>query len=357
MKNVFLFICLLFSILLLGFFGCKKELGISPSPQSNDPIVWEASDRNEEVSTVIGAKHVIPYKVDIIKQAYNNLYEPDISSLSPNYLYVRFLPQSTEDVKKLLDSGFEFWDFPLDNDIISIGEKYHDPTVTGSDYTWQYAVIPFSAAIPSLQYELLEALALVPEDCAIAQEAFSLTGNDYDIPEEFEPAPAIVNGRFEYFPEHEGHGGSENPGPGTGSDCNCPIPDNVRKPSGCVQVFDNMLNGWEGVINVDVITSKSQIFGFLFHRKTETDQNGCWKINHKYKGKIHVWVRWENSTWDIKTMDGNFDLWDYTFSRREHIGFFWGPNFNNIPINFNFTNAINTKGFRNWVASTANNAV
>lgn len=195
---------------------------------------------------------------------------------------------------------------------------------------------------------------------ATAQEAFNLTGNIYQVPEQFEPAPSIVNGKFDFLidPENPGGGGGSGSGEGGGgSDCNCPVPDNVRKPSGCVQVFDNMLNGWEGVITVDVITSKSQIFGFVFHRKTETDNNGCWMINHKYYGKIHVWVRWENATCDIKTMDGDLDLWGYTFSRKAHIGSFWGPNFNNLPIMFNFTNAINTIAFRNWVASTANNAV
>jgi len=360
MKNLIINFAALLTLFLLSIWGCKKESDLSPKPEYVMPVSQSASDRSGGGLTVIGPKHTIPYKVDIIKQAYNNLYEPDISSLSPNYVYVRFLPQSPQDVKKLLDTGFELWDFPMDNEIISFGERYHDPAVTDSTFTWQYAVIEIGTTMPAVQYEVLEQLALVPEDCAIAQEAFSLTGNEYQAPEQFDPAPSLVNGKFQFLLDNgnpSDGGGSGTGGSPEGSDCNCPIPDHQRKPSGCVQVFDNMLNGWEGVIHVDVITSKSQIFGAIFHRKTETDNNGCWMINHKYHGKIHVWVRWENSTCDIKTMEGLVDLWGYTFSRRAHIGSFWGPNYNNLPIKFNFTNSIGTFDFRNWVASTVNNAV
>ena len=360
MKNIILCFASLTALLLLSIWGCQKEPNLSPKSELIAPSSQAVSDRSEGGLTVIGPKHTNPYKVDIIKQAYNDLYEPDVSSLSPNYLYVRFLPQSPQDVKKLLDTGFELWDFPLDNEIISFGERYHDPAVTDSAYTWQYAVVEVGITMPTVQYEVLEQLALVPEDCAIAQKAFLLTGNEYQTPEQFEAAPPLVNGKFEFLLEHgnpSDGGGSGTGGGSEGRDCNCPIPDHQRKPSGCVQVFDNMLSGWEGVINVDVITSKSQIFGAIFHRKTETDNNGCWMINHKYHGKIHVWVRWENSTCDIKTMEGNADLWGYSFSRRAHIGSFWGPNYNNLPIKFNFTNAINSFNFRNWVASSVNNAV
>ncbi len=360
MKNIIICFASLTALLLLCIWGCKKEPNLSPKPELIAPSIQAASDRSGDGFTVIGPKHTNPYKVDIIKQAYNNLYEPDISSLSPNYIYVRFLPQSPQDVKKLLDSRLELWDFPLDNEIISFGERYHDPAVTDSTYTWQYAVVEVGSTMPAVQYEVLEQLALVPEDCAIAQEAFLLTGNDYQAPEQFEPAPSLVGGKFQFLLDNgnpSDGGGSGTSGGPEGSDCNCPIPDHQRKPSGCVQVFDNMLSGWEGVIHVDVITSKSQIFGAIFQRKTETDNNGCWMINHKYNGKIHVWVRWENSTCDIKTMEGNADLWGYSFSRRAHIGSFWGPNYNNLPIKFNFTNAINSFDFRNWVASSVNNAV
>lgn len=274
--------------------------------------------------------------------------------LYANYLYVRFLPQSPDDVKILLESGLELWDFPLDHDIVSIGEFYHDPSVTDSTYTWQYTVVPANFIFPGIQYEILEQLALVPEDSRIAEEAFRLTGNEFEAPDEYEPDPLLVNGRFDFVLDHSSPEGT---GAGTGGACSCPLPDHTRKPSGCVQVEDNMLNQWHGVREVKVIVSKSRLFGIIFHRSDYTDAVGCWLINHKYKGKIHVWIKWESATCNIKTMKSNADLWNYTFPRRAYIGKYNGPFFNNITIEFNWTNTIGTKAFRNWVASTANNTI
>lgn len=315
---------------------------------------WVTHDRDGEETTAIGQKRNNPYAVENIQQAYNNLYGPDISSLDANYLYVRFLPQSPEDVKILLESGLELWDFPLDYDIISIGEYYHDPSVTDSTYTWQYTVVPAGYTFPGIQYEILEQLALVPEDSRIAEEAFRLTGNEFEVPDEYEPDPPLVNGKFEFVLDHSSPDGT---GAGTGGACNCPLPDHTRKPSGCVQVFDNMLNQWHAVREVKIIVSKSRLFGIIFHRTDYTDASGCWQINQKYHGKIHVWVKWESATCNIKTMKSWADLWNYTFPRRAYIGKYNGPFFNNIAIQFNWTNSIGNKTFRNWVASTVNNTI
>ena len=355
MKKQVVFFSSITALAVLTVIGCKKDWQTEAQTKDTAGFAgWGISERSDGGPTVLGSKRTIPYRVDIIKQAYNNLYDPDISTLSANYLYVRFLPQSNEDVRKMLESGIEFWDVPLDYDVISWGEHYHDPGLADGDFTYQYAVVEVGTALPQLQYEVLEQLALVPEDCAIAQEAFRLSENAYEVPDQPEENPAIENGSFNFKIERGTSGGD---GGGSGGECNCPLPDHSRKPSGCVQVFDNMLQAWEGVINVEVHTSKTQIFGAVFHRETETDNNGCWKINRKYYGKIHVWVKWENGKCDIKTMEGNTDLWGYSFPRKAYMGQFGGPNFNNIAIKFDFTNAIGSWNFRNWAASTVNNAV
>jgi hypothetical protein len=315
---------------------------------------WETSNRSDAELTVLGKQNAIPYKVQVIQQAYENLYGLKIPNLTANYQYVRFLPQNAEDVKKMLDSGIEFWDTPLEYDILIYGEKYHDPSISDTEITWQYAVVPVDMDMPAVQSEVLEYLALVPEDCALAREAFKISGNEYDTPDELVSDPIIINNKFDYQIKRETEGGE---GDGTTTECNCPLPDHIRKPSGCVQVFDNQLSLWEGVINVQVHTAKTQVFGSVFHRTAETDANGCWMINHRYSGKIHVWVKWVNKACDVKTMDGNLDLWGYTFPRRAYIGKFWGPNFNDISIKFDHTSDIGSWAFRNWVASTINNSV
>jgi len=278
---------------------------------------------------------------------------------------VRFLPQTPADVKQLLDTELEFWDFPLHHELVSLGEKYHDPSVGSPDFTWQYTVVPAGFTFPNVQYEILEPLALVPEDCKLAKKAFALSQNEYEEPEKYVPDPEIKNGIVEYeLPNDnkvEPGDISEIPGPGptlsNPTPCGCPLPDNVRKPSGCVTVEDNNLEIFDPVREVRVIVSRTQLFGFLFHRSAYTNEKGCWQINHNYSGKIHVWVKFESATCNIKTMSNFLDLWDYTFPRKAYIEKFGGPNFNNIGIQFDWTDNIDTRRFRNWVASTINNSI
>lgn len=342
------------------FSNCKKdEIVQSDTVSDASAIGSQSSDRDVPDNTILGVKKANPYAVETIRNAYNNLYEPDIASLLPNYVYIRFLPQSPNDVKALYDSGLEFWDFPLDYEVIEMGESYHDPSIPEGNITWQYTVIPVGAPIPNVQYEILEQLSLVPEDCPIAIEALQITNNEYEIPDEYEPNPVLVNGKFDFDPKNGNNGEPEDPGnPNYPADgCGCPLPNHIRKPSGCVSVYDNMLNNWQGAIKLEVQVSKNRPLGIIFHKSDWTDQSGCWEINKKYHGKIHVWVKFKNELCRIKKMKNDVDLWNYTFPRRAYIGRFSGPNFNNIEIPFNWTNQTGTWAFRNWVSATANNAV
>jgi len=97
-----------FTMLLALLSACEKDLQ-PQTVENKSPESWEKNiiNREGEPITVLGSIRSNPYAVETMRQAYNNLYNPDISSLSPNYLYVRFLPQSPENVKSLLDSDLE----------------------------------------------------------------------------------------------------------------------------------------------------------------------------------------------------------------------------------------------------------
>jgi hypothetical protein len=354
---------------ILGIMSCKKDIGLS---DTGHPFDNEASSIEREAGngqTVIGNQLTNPYKVEIMQQAYNNLYENDISCLAPNYLYVRFLPNSYEDMRVLLESNLELWDFPLDYELETIGERYQDPSVSDPMYTWQYTVVPVNYAFPSVQHEILEQMALVPEDSRLAEEAFRLTNNEFDAPEEYEPDPLLDGCTFVFDLEtYKGNAGEPETGAqvldpgilGGQVPCNCITPDHTRKPSGCVTVRDNLIPApldWQGVQEVKVIVARSRFFGIVFNRKDFTDSRGCWEINHRYSGKIHIWVKFESNTCNVKTMEATDDLGGYTFPRRTYIMKKNGPNFNNIEIRFQWSNAIGSKAFRDWAAATMNNSI
>ena len=108
---------------------------------------------------------------------------------------------------------------------------------------------------------------------------------------------------------------------------------------------------------VKVLVSRTQFFGWAFHRTAVTSGKGCWEINHKHRKNIHIWVKYESPTCNVKVMETAVGIWGYTWPYQPYIGQYGGPNFNNIGIGFNWTNSIDSKTFRNWAAATANNSV
>lgn len=307
----------------------------------------------------MGAKLNNPYAVDVIKQAYYNLYHVAITGLHPTHLYVRYLPTTPQELSLLDFNNREFWDFPLDYSITHMGAYYHDPTVSDTTFTWFYTVVPYGFQFPQVQHEILEQLVEVPYETNLLKEAYRLTGNLWDEPDAYiTPMPTYNNGTLSFFitpPGDDGGGGGGGGGGQTGT-CGCPFPDNVRKPSGCVTVFDNMLNNWDPVRKVKVITANGDL-GLFFTHSAQTSDNGCWSVSHKYYGKIHVWVKFENDDCTIKTMKGQVDFLGYSIARKAYKGTFGGPYFNNIQIQFDRSTAIGSPDCLNWLAALDNNAL
>ena len=101
---------------------------------------------SQGVIKILGAKLDNPYTLSNMQQAYHNLISGARladDSLSATHLYVRLLPTDSSDVHTLLqDSTLNLYDYPLDYEVVSEGDYYHDPDLAGSIYTWMYTVVP-----------------------------------------------------------------------------------------------------------------------------------------------------------------------------------------------------------------------
>jgi hypothetical protein len=70
--------------------------------------------------TILGSVRVNPYTVEVMKQAWNNLNpESQITSLLPTHLYVKFSPESESDYKLLAETDEMYYDYPLENELVS----------------------------------------------------------------------------------------------------------------------------------------------------------------------------------------------------------------------------------------------
>ena len=168
--------------------SCSKENG-GPAPAAlPDPSpVPEASATGQ---MVLGKRLESPYLLENVRKAYSQLYPTRAGSgLDATDLYVRFLPKSAEELQLLESLDIDLFDYPLDREILSGGDWYHDPSLPEDQITWQYAVVPVGFSLPAgITCEVLsrccfpgsEVLTRAAGDAdweAVERLAYELTGN------------------------------------------------------------------------------------------------------------------------------------------------------------------------------------
>lgn len=111
--------------------------------------------------------------------------------------------------------------------------------------------------------------------------------DDLDCPEGcipiLEMAPVELGGWFwdcDCSDDWDDDGGSGDPPAGQVARCGCFVYDDKRMPGGKLSVTDTQFPEPEGVRKVKVMTAP-RYFGFIW-QNTNTDNNGCWKIDKRY---------------------------------------------------------------------------
>jgi len=120
--------------------------------------------------TVLGEKLNNPYSLCNMQAALDGIIatkggDPeDIEPLQPNWLYVRFLPKDSLGVATLMSYDLDLFDYPLDYELLVVGNSYHDPSIPENEPTWQYTRVRPDFDFPKgLQYEILDK-CYVPEE-------------------------------------------------------------------------------------------------------------------------------------------------------------------------------------------------
>ena len=263
------------ALILLGsivLFGCKKnevETAIGGKmhkslevPQSDDEIILGDSIND-------------PYRIDNMCAAYDLLVNegvtPPISSIEPNYRYVKVLPDNEEGLDNLeADTNLLLFDFPLHYEIIVNGVYYHDPTVTDSALNWFYAVVPCNYVFPTGNtvediYEVF-----IPEENTdfynqLETKSYLLTGNLTDDEGQSENSVTPQQGNTRFI------------------------------PSATIQMYDDVVGDYIPVQGAKVTAR--------YCTKTAsgiTDAYGFCTINKSFKYSVNYAIKWERAYWDIR---------------------------------------------------------
>lgn len=139
---------------------------------------------------VLGDHLENPYTTSNIAKALYSLYptKADRIDVKTTNLYVRFLPETDEDLETLAQLGLHLTDHPLDYDIAVEGDWYHDPAIPEDHLTWQYAVVPDGFDFPDIAFEVIDECYIAENDPgtradgidweAVERQAYIMTGNE-----------------------------------------------------------------------------------------------------------------------------------------------------------------------------------
>lgn len=282
MKRTILIIATLLS-LTFTVVSCQKEMHIE---KSVDQFTTEEQVELTDGNTILGDTIDIPYSIDNLIAAYQNLpvmtkaqINPD--SIQPTHYYVKFSPNSVEelDILRNIKPYVFLSEIPLDRKVVVGGSYYHDPSIPEGLPTYQYTVIPvdrwesLKKSCAPVEVEILikafipdydEAYTTksaseygIPAEAyeSLLQEAYRITGNKYD---------KTITTKASW------------------------------SPSGRIMAYDDFYNGTLPVPGVRVRATH-----LLKVKETLTDEYGYFS-HPSFSNPVNMRIIWESDDWDIR---------------------------------------------------------
>ncbi len=308
--------------------------------------------------TVLGADRQNPFTVTALDAAHQAVYGSTGQHAATDR-YVSFSPTNLQELQDLSNLDIFLLDFPLTRRVVTMGDYWYE-SKDSTDFPVYYTTVPVGFTFPSVPHNIIADLDLSEGDTAVIAKSFSLTGNE----EEYRTTFGSEQWSSDYCFENTeiiditlcnepiyGNGDDSL------NDCGCLIGNNRRFPGGCVQVDDTQYNEYQGVRRVRITGWN----GWFTRQRTFTDDNGCWQIQRRYKGRAYFWLRFmdgDRLRLRVKGRNGVQPLEIYD-PAQHYIGRINGPDFNNIEVKYDrrLDDAQGTLGHFTWAAATVNNGV
>ncbi|WP_430967360.1 hypothetical protein [Spongiimicrobium sp. 2-473A-2-J] len=164
------------AILVLGIIhSCKQDETIELKTEQLEIL----EHPKLEGMTQLGKKLEIPFTVENMQKAYNNMINnvslkkivslnktKEKFNIEASHYYHRFLPRDTTEYLRLItDSILDIVNVPLHYEVIEAGEGFRDPSLPlEAPYSYQYSVFPVDYEFPKeIVHEKLEELYFPPE--------------------------------------------------------------------------------------------------------------------------------------------------------------------------------------------------
>lgn len=238
-----------------------------------------------ESQTILGEVIDIPYSVENLLKAYENLpaqtkSQIDPAAIQPTHYYVRFYPKSIEelDILRNVKPYVFLSETPLDRKVVVGGSSYHDPSIPDELPTFQYTVVPVARWAELEKSVPIEASILIKAYIPDYDEAYTTkSAEKYGIPPVayealLKEAYRITGNEYDVIPE-------------TKSSWN---------PNGRIRAYDTDMASYIPVKGVRIRGTH-----LLKVKETLTDTNGCFTLA-SFNNPVSLKIVWESDDWDIR---------------------------------------------------------
>jgi hypothetical protein len=309
--------------------------------------------------TILGAKLLgNPYSVANMSQAFRNLTN-STAGVSVNAWYIRVKPSNYQQLVAVEDLDVDWFDYPLDYELIQEGDYYDDGVTPAEEIPWLYAVVAPNFTPPAgISYQLLESIH-VPDNFYLENEAFRITGNHVDT------VGCNINSSLIGGFEVENTTSCDCDSRPSALSCECrsfcgfdtrnciiplPTPPPTSIPAGAITVTDDVINDEVPIRKVRMVARR-----FLKVDRTFTNANGNYTFTRSFNNKVTILIKFKNNDAIVKGLRGA-RVWQILMPVKINLGKFRG-NINNLPHNVDDNNEARRRGARHWAAATTHNAV
>jgi hypothetical protein len=342
----------------------------------------QASEDTIDQVTILGDLYTNPYSIEVMTQAHNIVYHANVQSVNTTHYYVKFKPQTEDDVDKLDSLGVDVFDYSLDREVVQEGDYWPDAyaNLANEELPWVYAVVESNFQFPAgISYSVLAPLHIPDNDQAVEREAYRITANaeDYECDE---PALAYqVNVQSSNNPPCEEQVCLE----GYQFDpmvCACvPIPQECSPGywwdgKACVPFQpsagyvpdghpDFAIYDDDGVAPQYLPVKNVRVVGRRYFKvdRTYADGNGNYSFSKSFPRKVTIVVHFKLSASAkrhvVKQGTNGIGVWKAVFALKKNIGTYKGKDLRNLTYHFQKSSVTRSYATRNWLACISLNTI
>jgi len=173
------------SLVLIGIlmYSCHNDEDFIENMESKTKETESTYSFGEKI--ILGKQLENPYTIQVMKEAWLNIQKNSNAyrlksnlkiKFDPTHKYIKFIPKDSDELNIIeRDTTIIAYDYPLDYEILQMGDYYHDPEVPKDRPTYHYACLDIEQTVPrGIDYEVISDELFIPNIETFGEELYDL---------------------------------------------------------------------------------------------------------------------------------------------------------------------------------------